>query len=187
MRDNQAIAEPVCGLCSWLGKLETAKQVLVDQAPQMLPELDALANSYIYLQASFPYCQAGPCCCVSDSFLRTGCLLHLVLCGCMRSCGKQRSTLQKLLDMRSCPHSHGRVKGFLRLPCAQLINTGAIACVESGGHHRPNRHAELSRDIFRALERVLEHAGDGAVESLLARKLHSRCAALSRLALHGHY
>lgn len=35
---------------SWLGKLETAKQVLVDQAPKLLPQLDALANAYIYLQ-----------------------------------------------------------------------------------------------------------------------------------------
>lgn len=32
------------------------------------------------------------------------------------------------------------------------INTGAISCVESGGHHRPNKHAEISRKIFRQLE-----------------------------------
>jgi hypothetical protein len=31
----------------------------------------------------------------------------------------------------------------------QWISTGAIQCVESGGHQRPNRHAELSRTMFR--------------------------------------
>lgn len=37
----------------------------------------------------------------------------------------------------------------------QWINAGAIECVEDGGHHRPNRHAELSRAIFRSLEWVI--------------------------------
>ena len=31
----------------------------------------------------------------------------------------------------------------------QWMATGAVACVEGGGHHRPNRHAELARTIFR--------------------------------------
>ena len=31
----------------------------------------------------------------------------------------------------------------------QWVASGAIQCVESGGHHRPNRHAELSRLMFR--------------------------------------
>lgn len=35
----------------------------------------------------------------------------------------------------------------------QWINTGQIPCFEDGGHHRPNRHAEISRLIFRELER----------------------------------
>lgn len=35
----------------------------------------------------------------------------------------------------------------------QWINTGQIPCFEDGGHHRPNRHAEISRLIFRHLER----------------------------------
>ena len=56
----------------------------------------------------------------------------------------------------------------------QMINTGAIPCVEGGGHYRPNKHAELSRDMFRALERVIEHADDGAIEAVTARKLHAR-------------
>ncbi|KAG8481242.1 hypothetical protein CXB51_026060 [Gossypium anomalum] len=34
------------------------------------------------------------------------------------------------------------------------INTGQIPCFEDGGHHRPNRHAEISRLIFRELERI---------------------------------
>ena len=38
---------------------------------------------------------------------------------------------------------------------AQMISTGAIPCVEGGGHYRPNRHAELARDMFKALERVI--------------------------------
>lgn len=37
----------------------------------------------------------------------------------------------------------------------QWINTGQIPCFEDGGHHRPRRHAEISRLIFRELERVL--------------------------------
>ena len=36
----------------------------------------------------------------------------------------------------------------------QWVNSGAIACVEDGGHHRPNRHAELGRVIFRSMEWV---------------------------------
>lgn len=36
----------------------------------------------------------------------------------------------------------------------QWINTGQIPCFEDGGHHRPNRHAEISRLIFRGLEQI---------------------------------
>lgn len=36
----------------------------------------------------------------------------------------------------------------------QWINTGQIPCFEDGGHHRPNRHAEISRLIFRELEHI---------------------------------
>ncbi|KAK9806472.1 hypothetical protein WJX73_000758 [Symbiochloris irregularis] len=95
---------------NWLGKLETTKKVLVDEADKMLPDMDALASAYIYLQ---------------------------------------------------------------------LISTGAIPCVEGGGHHRPNRHAELSRDIFRALERVIELAGDDALKAVIARKVHARLPSFS--------
>lgn len=57
--------------CSWLAKIEAVKKLLVDDAPDKKPELDALAAAYVYLQ---------------------------------------------------------------------WIATGAIQCVEGGGHHRPNRH-----------------------------------------------
>ena len=43
---------------------------------------------------------------------------------------------------------------FLDLLLMQWINIGQIACFEDGGHHRPNRHAEISRLIFRELERI---------------------------------
>jgi hypothetical protein len=43
----------------------------------------------------------------------------------------------------------------LILSIFQWINTGQIQCFEDGGHHRPNRHAEISRRIFRELERMI--------------------------------
>ena len=39
-----------CYLCSWLSKMQVAKQVLVDDAGKF-PDADALANAFIYLQA----------------------------------------------------------------------------------------------------------------------------------------
>lgn len=58
----------------------------------------------------------------------------------------------------------------------QFISTGAIECVEGGGHYRPNKHAELARDIFRALERLLERRSTVQELRLLARKTHTKCA-----------
>ena len=54
------------------------------------------------------------------------------------------------------------------------ISTGCIECVESGGHYRPNKHAELSRIMFRSLEWV---AGDNArlpMERVTARRMQVR-------------
>ncbi|XP_010546804.1 PREDICTED: phosphoglucan, water dikinase, chloroplastic isoform X2 [Tarenaya hassleriana] len=51
------------------------------------------------------------------------------------------------------------------------INTGQIPCLEDGGHHRPNRHAEISRFIFRELERICCKDAS-AEEVLVARKIH---------------
>ncbi|KAL2649665.1 hypothetical protein R1flu_017793 [Riccia fluitans] len=52
------------------------------------------------------------------------------------------------------------------------INTGQIQCYEDGGHHRPNRHAEISRQIFREIERVTAAKELSPKESLVVRKIH---------------
>ncbi|KAK4266563.1 hypothetical protein QN277_027460 [Acacia crassicarpa] len=52
------------------------------------------------------------------------------------------------------------------------INTGQIACFEDGGHHRPNRHAEISRLIFRELERHSSRKDVSPQEILVIRKIH---------------
>lgn len=65
---------------NWLSKLGVAKELLVDSAPRLRPDLDALIHGFVYLQ---------------------------------------------------------------------WVSTGAIACVEGGGHYRPNHHAKLGQQIFR--------------------------------------
>ncbi|KZV40911.1 phosphoglucan, water dikinase, chloroplastic, partial [Dorcoceras hygrometricum] len=52
------------------------------------------------------------------------------------------------------------------------INTGQIACFEDGGHHRPNRHAEISKLIFRELERISARKDTSPQETLVIRKIH---------------
>ncbi|KAM5569788.1 phosphoglucan, water dikinase, chloroplastic [Rosa sericea] len=52
------------------------------------------------------------------------------------------------------------------------INTGQIPCFEGGGHHRPNRHAEISRVIFRELERISCRKDTSPQELLVIRKIH---------------
>jgi phosphoglucan,water dikinase len=52
------------------------------------------------------------------------------------------------------------------------INTGQIPCFEDGGHHRPNRHAEISRLIFRELERISYGKNASPQEVLVIRKIH---------------
>lgn len=52
------------------------------------------------------------------------------------------------------------------------INTGQIPCFEGGGHHRPNRHAEISRVIFRELERISCRKDTSPQEVLVIRKIH---------------
>lgn len=52
------------------------------------------------------------------------------------------------------------------------INTGQIPCFEDGGHHRPNRHAEISRQIFRELERISCRKDTSPQEMLVIRKIH---------------
>ncbi|KAK4490089.1 hypothetical protein RD792_000745 [Penstemon davidsonii] len=52
------------------------------------------------------------------------------------------------------------------------INTGQIPCFEGGGHHRPNKHAEISRLIFRELERISSRKDASLQEILVIRKIH---------------
>nr|CAD1823286.1 unnamed protein product [Ananas comosus var. bracteatus] len=52
------------------------------------------------------------------------------------------------------------------------INIGQIPCFEDGGHHRPNRHAEISRLIFRELERIYYGKNTSPQDVLVIRKIH---------------
>ncbi|KAL6970881.1 Phosphoglucan, water dikinase, chloroplastic [Sarracenia purpurea var. burkii] len=52
------------------------------------------------------------------------------------------------------------------------INTGQIPCFEDGGHHRPNRHAEISRLIFCELERISCRRDCSPEEIVVIRKIH---------------
>ncbi|KAJ6844705.1 phosphoglucan, water dikinase, chloroplastic-like [Iris pallida] len=52
------------------------------------------------------------------------------------------------------------------------INTGQIPCFEDGGHHRPNRHAEISRLIFREIERISYGKNKSSQDVLVIRKIH---------------
>eukprot|EP00878_Enallax_costatus_P003846 GHUV01004062.1.p1 GENE.GHUV01004062.1~~GHUV01004062.1.p1 ORF type:complete len:1053 (+),score=249.89 GHUV01004062.1:1558-4716(+) len=57
----------------------------------------------------------------------------------------------------------------------QWITTGAIPCVEGGGHYRPNHHARLAQKMFMSLEWVIEDDKDPRqAATLLARKIHTR-------------
>ncbi|XP_057957184.1 phosphoglucan, water dikinase, chloroplastic [Malania oleifera] len=52
------------------------------------------------------------------------------------------------------------------------INIGQIPCFEDGGHHRPNRHAEISRLIFCELERITYGKDTSPQEIIAIRKIH---------------
>ncbi|KAF9610095.1 hypothetical protein IFM89_019935 [Coptis chinensis] len=52
------------------------------------------------------------------------------------------------------------------------INIGQIPCFEDGGHHRPNRPAEISRLIFRELESMSYRKDASPSEILVIRKIH---------------
>jgi hypothetical protein len=53
----------------------------------------------------------------------------------------------------------------------QWITTGSIPCVEGGGHHRPNKHAELSKIMFRSLEWVAGDSRKLDIERWIARRM----------------
>ncbi|CAM0912375.1 unnamed protein product [Alopecurus aequalis] len=52
------------------------------------------------------------------------------------------------------------------------IYTGQISCFEDGGHYRPNKHAEISRQIFREIEKMYYRKGISAEDVLVIRKIH---------------
>eukprot|EP00195_Chlamydomonas_chlamydogama_P004953 CAMPEP_0202902464 /NCGR_PEP_ID=MMETSP1392-20130828/16864_1 /ASSEMBLY_ACC=CAM_ASM_000868 /TAXON_ID=225041 /ORGANISM="Chlamydomonas chlamydogama, Strain SAG 11-48b" /LENGTH=1205 /DNA_ID=CAMNT_0049589227 /DNA_START=175 /DNA_END=3794 /DNA_ORIENTATION=- len=73
---------------------------------------------------------------------------------------------------------------------ATWINTGAIQCAETGGHHRPNHHANLALQMFRSLEWSIgdtirssppspEEAAADVQITLAARRMHSRLPSFS--------
>jgi hypothetical protein len=57
------------------------------------------------------------------------------------SCGESSSMTEFAGCLSGC--------AVLLLSCVQWITTGAIPCVEGGGHYRPNHHARLAQQIFR--------------------------------------
>lgn len=95
---------------NWLSKLELAHRLLVEEATEKRPDLDAAAHVFVYLT---------------------------------------------------------------------WINTGAITCVEGGGHYRPNKHAELARSMFRSLEWVLGSPNSSPALVMVARRLHTRLPSFS--------
>ncbi|XP_042489623.1 phosphoglucan, water dikinase, chloroplastic-like isoform X2 [Macadamia integrifolia] len=52
------------------------------------------------------------------------------------------------------------------------INTGQIPCFEDGSHYQPNKHAEISRLIFRELERITYRRDASPQEILVILKIH---------------
>ncbi|KAJ4968179.1 hypothetical protein NE237_014880 [Protea cynaroides] len=52
------------------------------------------------------------------------------------------------------------------------INTGQIPCSEDGSHYRPNKHAEISRLIFRELEKISYGKDVSPQEVVVIRKIH---------------
>uniref|UniRef100_A0A383WH22 CBM20 domain-containing protein n=1 Tax=Tetradesmus obliquus TaxID=3088 RepID=A0A383WH22_TETOB len=74
--------------------------------------------------------------------------------------------------VRARPSVEALAAGFVYL---QWVTTGAIACVEGGGHYRPNHHARVAQHIFRSCEWAIEDDREPArAATLLARKLSTR-------------
>lgn len=96
--------------------------------------------------------------------------------------------LQKRLLVDEPPACRPRVPELAHLYVyATWINTGALPCVESGSHYRPNHHANLALAMFRSLEWVIGDATRGggsrdrAAERLIlaARRMHTRLPSFS--------
>lgn len=94
---------------------------------------------------------------------------------------KAASWLQKLSMMKSVlvdeaprlrPSESTLTPAYVYL---QWVSTGAIPCVEGGGHYRPNHHANLAQLMFRSLEWAIEEApGKCKTQALVARRLQTK-------------
>ncbi|KAI5402197.1 phosphoglucan, water dikinase, chloroplastic [Lathyrus oleraceus] len=81
--------------------------------------------------------------------------------------------LEIVRDIVENVHGEDRLEALLYTSIyLKWINTGQIPCFEDGGHHRPNRHAEISRLIFRHLERHTTQKDVSPQEVLVIRKIH---------------
>lgn len=59
------------------------------------------------------------------------------------------------------------------------ISQGVIPCVESGGHRRPNHHAQVAMLLFRSLEWVVEPGRKPKELVWIARRLHTKLPSFS--------
>ena len=84
-----------------------------------------------------------------------------------------RGSIAYVTQQICCVRHHARC--MLTSGCwLQWISTGAIPCVEGGGHFRPNRHAELAKIIFRSLEWVIGDETASKEAALVARRMHTK-------------
>ncbi|KAA3452469.1 phosphoglucan, water dikinase, chloroplastic-like [Gossypium australe] len=88
-----------------------------------------------------------------------------------------RNWWRKLEVVRELIHESLEIGELLEtLVCSAVylkwVNTGQIPCFEDGGHHRPNKHAEISRDIFCELEKITCRKDTSPQELLVIRKIH---------------
>ncbi|MBA0713843.1 hypothetical protein Golax_012847 [Gossypium laxum] len=95
----------------------------------------------------------------------------------IRSNKNARNWWRKLEVVRELIHESLEIGELLEaLICSAVylkwVNTGQIPCFEDGGHHRPNKHAEISRDIFCELEKITCRKDTSPQELLVIRKIH---------------
>ncbi|KAM7279208.1 hypothetical protein ACFE04_006342 [Oxalis oulophora] len=89
-----------------------------------------------------------------------------------RNWWRKLEVVRELLD-ENLPNEQQRLEALIYSAIyLKWINTGQIPCFEDGGHHRPNRHAEISRLIFRELERMSAMPDISPQELIAVRKIH---------------
>lgn len=84
---------------------------------------------------------------------------------------KSAGLLPRLPDVPSLAHAYVYLA---------WVASGAVPCVEGGGHYRPNHHAEAAKTIFVALERVIGDGTTPAVPKFLGRKLTTKIPAFTQ-------